>query len=176
MENLPAWLQAFAALIALGISVFAVYRSGAVERQRAELEVTGMAVAIYPEIGMLKVTAKGVRNKLATLREQFTGQSGQSVAAHVQAASAIEIPPMLDRNTDRLFLLGRIAGPSCLSLVRTILIYNSLVDAITSRMALLNHEEWIEALSHIEKHLVLLDAIIAKCEREVRPLHDAVES
>jgi hypothetical protein len=82
---------------------------------------------------------------------------------------------MLDRYTDKLFLLGEIAGPSCLHLVRMLLQYNAVVDAMAARITALNYDEWTEALSHIEKHLMLLDAIFAKCEHEVKPIHDAVE-
>ena len=54
--NLPAWLQAVAALIALGISVYAVRANGADERKRARLELRGIVVAIYPELSMLEGT------------------------------------------------------------------------------------------------------------------------
>jgi hypothetical protein len=173
--NLPAWLQATAAIVALGISVYAVRANGADERKRARLELRGIVVAIYPELGMLEVTARSVRNRLDTIKEQFKGQVGQSIAATVQMNTVIAVPPMLDRYTDKLFLLGDIAGPSCVHLVRMILQYNSVADSMASRVAVLNADEWPEAIGHIEKHLGLLDKIIAKCKQEVQPLHDAID-
>jgi hypothetical protein len=171
----PAWLQALAALIALFISVVAIRRTGADERRRTFLELRGIAVAVYPEIGMLKITSQSVRDWLPTVKEQFKGYVGSSVAATVQNSASIAVPPMLDRYTDKLFLLGEIAGPACLHLVRMLLQYNQVVEAMAARLPMLNADEWPEALGHIEKHLTLLDAIIAKCEHEVKPIHDAVE-
>jgi hypothetical protein len=78
-----SWLQALAAIIALGISVYAVQRSGEVERRRNLLELRGIAVAIYPEIGMLKITAQSVRDTLPKIKDQFKGFVGQSIAATV---------------------------------------------------------------------------------------------
>jgi len=171
----PAWLQAVAALIALGISVVAIRRTGADERRRNLLELRGVAVAIYPEIGMLKITSRSVRDWLPTVKEHFKGFIGSSIAATVQNSASIATPPMLDRYTDKLFLLGEIAGPACLSLVRTLTQYNQIVGGIAARLPMLNADEWPEALSHVDKHLTLLDAIIAKCEHEVKPIHDAIE-
>jgi hypothetical protein len=41
----PAWLQAFAAIVALGISVWATWRVGAADRRRDRLQMLGIAVA-----------------------------------------------------------------------------------------------------------------------------------
>jgi len=174
-EYFPSWLQALAALIALFISVVAIRRTGADERRRARLELRGLAVAIYPEIGMLKITSQSVRGMLPQIVEQFKGYVGSSVAATVQNSASIAVPPMLDRYTDKLFLLGEVAGPACLHLVRMLLQYNQVVEAMAARLPSLNYDQWPEALGHIEKHLTLLDAIIDKCEHEVKPIHDAVE-
>lgn len=175
-QNLPAWLQAVAALIALGISVYAVRATGADGRKRDRLELRGIVVAIYPEIGMLETTTRSVRSRLTTIKEQFKGQAGQSIAATIQMSTIITTPPMLDRYTDKLFLLGDIAGPSCVHLVRMLLQYNSVANALASRIAVMSAQEWPEAVDHIEKHLELLDKIIAKCRHEVQPLHDAIRA
>lgn len=172
---LPAWLQAAAAVVALAISVYAVRYAGAGERRRAALELRGMIVAIFPEIGMLEVSARSVRTRLDAIKEHCADQVGQSVAATVQIQAHIETPPMLDRYTDKLFLLGEVAGPSCLHLVRMLLQYNSVVEAMASTMASLNAREWPEAVIHIEKHLNLLDAIVAKCKYELQPMSDAIK-
>jgi hypothetical protein len=48
--ELASWLQAFAAIVALVISVWATWRVGAAERRRSRLQAHGIAVAIYPEL------------------------------------------------------------------------------------------------------------------------------
>jgi hypothetical protein len=62
---LPAWLQAAAAIVALAISVWAVWWTGAVARRRDRLEIRGIAVAVYPEIEMLKISTQNVRHGVA---------------------------------------------------------------------------------------------------------------
>lgn len=174
-EYLPAWLQAATAIIALGISVWAVLWTGAAARRRDRLELRGVAVAIYPEIEMLKATTRGVRDGIKHLQERYANLVGQSVAASLELTAYIQMPPMLERNIDKLFILGDVAGPSCLHLVRLILQYNAFIERVVARIAILNAEQWVEAASHIEKHLTLLDKVIEKCEHEVRPIHDSVK-
>jgi hypothetical protein len=82
---------------------------------------------------------------------------------------------MMERNTDKLFILGELAGPSCLHLVRLLIQYNVFVEEIAARVATLNAEQWVEAAGHLEAHLTLLDQVIDKCEHEVKPIHDSVK-
>jgi len=44
-----------------------------------------------------------------------------------------------------------------------------------SHVVTLNAEQWVEAVGHLEEHLVLLDGVIDKCENEVRPIHDTIK-
>src|SRR5271165_585247 len=62
--DLASWLQAFAAIVALGISVWATWRVGAAERKRDRLQAHGIAVAIYPELLKLQVTVDYIRKGL----------------------------------------------------------------------------------------------------------------
>ena len=174
-ELLPAWLQAGAAIIALGISVWAVWWTGAATRRRDRLEIRGLAVAVYPEIEMLEESTKTVRSRIAAIKDQSRGQVGQSVAANVSINAQIPIPPMMERNIDKLFILGDVAGPSCVHLVRLLIQYNTTVERFASYIMTLNAEQWIEATGHLEEHLALLDQVIAKCKHEVEPIHDAIK-
>jgi hypothetical protein len=174
-EYLPAWLQAGAAIVALAISAWAVWWTGAAARRRDRLELRGLAVAIYPEILMLKASTHQVRDGIAEMKTRYGTLVGQSVAASLQLTASIPIPPMMERNIDKLFLLGDLAGPSCLHLIRFLLQYNATVEGIVSRVATLNAEQWIEAVGHLEKHLTLFDDVIDKCEHEVRPIHDSIK-
>jgi hypothetical protein len=174
-EYVAAWLQAATAIIALCISVWAVWWTGAVARRRDRLEIRGIAVAVFPEIEMLKINIQNVRDGLAFLKQRDGGLVGQSVAANLQLTAHIPIPPMMDRNIDKLFILGDIAGPSCLHLVRLLLQYNATVSSISSHLVALNAEQWVEAAGHLENHLTLLEKVIEKCEHEVRRIHDFIE-
>ena len=174
-EYLASWLQAATAIVALCISAWAVWWTGAAARRRDRLEIRGIAVAVFPEIEMLKVSVQNVRVGIGSLKQQYGTLVGQSVAASLQLAACIQIPPMIERNIDKLFILGDVAGPSCLHLVRLILQYNATVENIVSHVATLNAAQWVEATEHLNSHLSLLDKVIEKCEHEVKPIHDAIE-
>jgi len=171
--NLPSWLQAFTAFVALGVSVWAVIRSSSSQRKRDRLESRGIAVAVYPEILMLPTIIQNVRDNLRLLTERNANLVGQSVAASVQQIARIEIPPMLDRNIDRLFMLGDLGGPSCLQLVRLIMQHNTTVDALANGMVVMGRQ-WPEVVGQIEPHLALLEKVVEKCEHEIKPLHGAI--
>jgi hypothetical protein len=175
-QYLTAWLQAATAIVALCISVWAVWWTGAVARRRDRLELRGLAVAVYPEIVMLKTSIQNVRDGLAFLKKRDGGLVGQSVAASLQLTAYIQVPPMLERNIDKLFILGGLAGPSCLHLVRLLLQHDALVERIASHIVSLNAEQWVKAADHIEEHLTLIDKVIEKCDHEVRPIHDAIKA
>ncbi|MGJ5180810.1 hypothetical protein ACQR16_26615 [Bradyrhizobium oligotrophicum] len=174
-ELLAGWLQALAAIIALAISAWAVVWSSASSRRRDRLEPRGLAVAVFPEILMLKVSVQQVRDCLVEFKQRYSGLVGQSIAAELQGKASIAIPPMLDRNIDKLFLLGDLAGPSCLHLVRLIMQYNDTVGRMAAFFVTLNAEQWVEAVGQLDAHLELLDQVIAKCEHEVLKIHDAIK-
>ena len=176
LPDLPSWLQAFAAIVALIISVWAALRVGRDERRRDKMQALAIAVAIYPELLKLKIALRDSRDRLRQLVEVHAGKLvGQSIALNIQN-ERIDIPPMLDRNVDRLFMLGKRAGPSCLQLINVMLQYNAFVDEIAARTAIMNANQWAEGISHLEAHLKLLDGVIDKCEQEVAPMHNAIKT
>ncbi|WP_316168410.1 MULTISPECIES: hypothetical protein [unclassified Bradyrhizobium] len=174
-ELLAGWLQAGAAIAALAISCWAVLWTSASSRRRDRLELRGLAVAVFPEIMMLKASIPEIRKDLADIPRRYKGLVGQSIAAELQMRTSIPLPPMMERNVDKLFLLGEVAGPSCLHLVRLIMQYNSTIDGIAAHVAVMNAEQWVEAVRQIDDHLKLLDGVVAKCENEVKPIHDAIK-
>jgi hypothetical protein len=120
---------------------------------------------------MLKPSVQNVRDGIALLKERYGTLVGQSVAASLQLTAHIQTPPMMDRNIDKLFILGDVAWPSCLHLVRLLLQYNATVENIVSHVATLRSNE---AAGHLEDHLTPLDKVIEKCEQEVQPIHDSI--
>jgi hypothetical protein len=174
MTDLPAWLQAFAAIVALVISVVAIWQSNAVERKRDRLRAHGIAVAIYPELLKLAETLKFTHQNFQQLKLRNSALVGQSIAAMVHTGT-ISIPFMFDRNVDNLYLLGEPAGPACLQLINVLLQYNDLVQDIASRVVMMNAQQWPEAVDHLDSHLDLISAVVDKCVAEVRPIHDSVK-
>jgi hypothetical protein len=174
--DLPAWLQAFAAVVALFISVWAALRSGRLERRRDALEARGIAVAIYPELLQLEVIMKNTKDYLDRLVDQLAGKVvGQSIAMNIENAQ-IGLPPMIERNVDRLFMLGEPAGPACLQLVNVINQYNAFVHEIAARTTMMNATQWSEGVGQLKQHLTLLEAVVATCKHHVAPMHDAIKN
>ena len=170
-----SWLQAFAAIVALGISVWATWRVGAADRKRDRLQASGIASAIYPELLKLRITVDYIQKGLAQFKTTAGHLAGQSIAADIERLAQIPIPPMIDRNIDRLFMLGGSAGPSCLQLVGGLFQYNNLVEQFTNGMMSMNAAEWTSRMPDLEKSVSLVGDAIEQCEREVRPIHDRIK-
>lgn len=142
---------------------------------RDRLQAQGIAVAIYPELLKLPVVFENTRKYLDQVIDQLAGkQPGQFVAGNLQIPASIMMPPMLGRNIDLLFMLGETAGPASLQLVGLMLQYEALLQDITTRMMMLNADQWAEGIRHLQAHLTLLGGVVAKCEHEVRPIHEAI--
>lgn len=174
VPNFPSWLQAFTAIVAIGISILSLLRGSAAERRRERLQRQGIAVAIYPELLKLQVLVQNARDALARLKVNPHHLVGQSIAADLLNSGTLTLPPMLDRNIDKLFMLG-VPGVVCLQLVNVIWQHNALADDIAARVAMMNAQRWPEAIGHLEQHLDLIDKVVAKCAHDVRPLHDSVK-
>jgi hypothetical protein len=175
MPTFPSWLQAFTAMAAIVISVLALVRGSAAERRRERLQRQGIAVAVYPEILKLEVLIRNAREGLDRLRSNPHHLVGQSVAHELTQVAKISLPPMLERNIDKLFMLGGLAGVGCLQLVNVIWQYNALADELGARVAMMNATQWPVAIGHLEQHLNLLDAVVAKCAHEVGAIHGDVK-
>ena len=168
---LASWLQAFAAVVALGISVWANLRVGSAERRRDHLQAVGIAVAVYLELLKLKIVVDEIQGGLTKLTDAAENLGGQSSAANVLSRALIPIPPMIDRNIDKLYLPGKTGGLACVQLVGQLYQHNDLVERMVGGMKTID----TEVISHLRKSLELLDKVIAKCEHEVRPIHSAIK-
>lgn len=75
---------------------------------------------------------------------------------------------MISRYIDQLFMLGELAGPSCLELVSLLFQYNTILDEATSLMMSMNATEWAaQGMSRLETHLASLERVASKCETEL---------
>jgi hypothetical protein len=175
-QYLPGWLSAFAALVALFISVWASLRVGKAERRKDWLQSRVIAVAIYPEVAKLETTINDVHQGLALVKTRAGALAGQSVVAEVQRVALIPVPAMLDRNVDKLFMLGGVVGPTCLQIVTVLLQYNEAVEVVTSRMFEMGPEKWLEGVDHIEAHLGLLAQVATKATGQLRKINETIKA
>lgn len=172
--TLAAWLQAFAAVVALAISVWAVLRTDAEARRKDKLKARAVAVAIYSEFLKLKVIVDEMDGYLDSLKT-MERVVGQNVAYRISEAQ-LTIPAMIERNIDNFYLLGEPAGPAALQFVNMVSQYNGFVQDIAGRVVMMNAEQWPVAVDQLKPHLRFLSQIAEKVATEVKPLHDAVKS
>lgn len=170
-ESLAAALQAFAGLVAIVISVVAIFREGWAARRQEKLEGGAIAVAILAELQIFPMQLENERHALLRLKELSGLTAGQAVAASI-AETQLTIPPMVDRYTDKLYLLGPAAGPKCLQLVSLIRQYNAMAASISQKTATLNAQQWPPGIDVLLQTLDLLNQTAQTCEAEVRPLYE----
>jgi hypothetical protein len=171
LTNLPSWLQAFAAIVALFIAVWGTLRADKAAKRRDRLQARCIATAIYPDILSIEVGLGRVRGMLKQLVSISATMVGQHYMADLNVAQ-IEIPPLLTRNVDNLYLLGEQAGPTCLQLVSVILQYNDLVQSAAAQLADKAKGEWTDLLHALEGHLTAIETLLGQAQKEIGPVHD----
>ena len=156
------------------IQAKATQRAAAEQVEAAErtkrLEARGIAVAVDLGFLTLESDIQRARDGLSHLKSVNRFNIGQIMMAQVQVVSRIESPPILERNIDRLFMLGDHAGPLCLQLVHMLYEHDVLTSASVSRMGPMGPEEWHAEVDKVNLNLVELNEKVAACKRAVQPL------
>jgi hypothetical protein len=92
--------------------------------------------------------------------------------AYVINTAAIEIPPMLNRSVDQLYLLGE-AGKSIMQLYSVMMQYNSLIkrlcDEAIKDVSSFNPSK---AADNLNGHLRVIGTDIAAAEKQIEAFHD----
>jgi hypothetical protein len=167
------------AIIAAIIGAWAAYRVGnaqmAAAKRKDRLQAQCIAVAISPELLDFKV-----RHERASkiISEEFPKVKAQRPSAMTDAVVAlildtkIEIPPLLSRTVDQLYILDE-AGPTLLQLISVTLQYNHMVTTLAGQIR--QHVDRFNPPEHqkdLSGHLRVIAQDIAEAERLITPLHD----
>jgi hypothetical protein len=167
-----AWVQAVAAvtglvisLIAVGISVCAIRRQGAAERERNKLRARSIAVATYTDLHKVE----GLVQNATEARERLAGlmNTSNEVFAEALRRASVPLPPMLARSIDHLYALGEPAGPTCLQLVTTLWQHNEIVEALASMTVKIGRQPMEGYETNLDGHLALLRQVIEKALHDV---------
>jgi len=118
----------------------------------------------------LKKETRRVRDVIIQIHEQDSHLVGSAIAGSLQIFAYISFPPMLERNIDKLFLLGDDAGVCCLQLVRLIFEHQAKVADISSRIVTMDKGQWPEIIDDLQKQLDLLDKSIEASACKIQKL------
>jgi hypothetical protein len=180
MKDLPSWLQAFAALVALGVSTWAILATKAASsaalaearkdaKARDDLRARMIAASIVTE---LEVLEGRIEQASAVFdRERSLDDILRHSLSDTMENARIGLPPMVERSLDRLHWLGDPAGETMLLLISLIF----QVDGLIGRMAAdFRHQGtdnmggWMELF---EQSIANLRTALEKAKIEVGALH-----
>jgi hypothetical protein len=170
---ITGFLAIIAALIGAG-AAFCVGRSQVAEARRKEhRQALCLAVALMPELLQLQVSHERAVQIISA--DLFTINSGnvmtQTIVSMIIAAK-IAVPPLLDRNTEDIYTLGK-AGSTLLQLLSVMLQYNSMVDILADNLRLdVNSFNPANHSSQLTDQLTVIGRNISESQLELAPLHD----
>jgi len=163
------------AIVAALIGAIAAYKVGNVQiraaRSRDRLQARGIVVGVYPEL--FSVEAQRDR-AIGIITEQFPRVAGgmtNGIVATIQSAR-IDLPPLLLRNVDNLFLVEP-GGASLLQLLSITMQYNDLVDTLAKQIA--QNVNTFNPATHrqdLTGHLTAIGQALTDARREIGPIHD----
>ena len=130
-DQVPAWAQAIAAVIALVLSVVAIRRQSNAEQRRQELQAHGIAVAIYPELVRLGTELDEARKLLDRPAPQPEPGPNYYGGQGLKPIPLIQIPLILERNIEQFYVLGEPTGRTLSKLMSDLMTYQRLIGKIT---------------------------------------------
>jgi len=165
-------VQAVATVLALYLGVWAPRRAEQIAQRKERLQARCIAVAIEPDLQYLEVKLDNARGMLE-VQSKIPGQVNAIGFSNLLRSVQLEIPPMLDRNVDQLYLLGESAGPTVLQLVTVALQYNAMIEVASSRCLNEAHVSPRVHANHLLGHITLMDKLIGEAGKEIKPIHDS---
>jgi hypothetical protein len=96
--------------------------------RRDRLQARCIAVAVYPELGLLRVLHERASNIIANNFPAAEDRDTALITSVVRDAR-IRIPPFLDRNIDNLFIVEP-AGATLLQLISYTMRYNDMIETL----------------------------------------------
>ncbi len=164
-------VQAVATVLALYLGVWVPRRAEQIALRKERLQARCIAVAIEPDLQYLEVRLLKIRGLLDS-QTKIVGEVNAISFSNVMKTAEVEIPPMLDRNVDRLYLLGEPAGPTVLQLISVALQYNAMLDQLASRCLTEAHVSPRVYAGHLLGHMTAMEKLIADAGNELKPIHD----
>lgn len=144
-------------------------------RQENAEEAHSLAVSIYSELVELTARIKRAKTSLSKLRDQMATFVGQSVAGSIPLCGGVLIPPLLERNADRLFKLRpRAVASTCSVFFSQLLMYQRFLTAVEEQTTTMVAGEWVVHMEALEKWLDDLERRRNSCQTLLEKHYDVV--
>ncbi len=191
MNDLPAWLQAFAAIMALAIATWTVRETKAAadkalrearadKERRDELRACVVAASIILDLTSLHGNVSRVVDALFNSDRpiqrvrNFNGNMSLEATdeALIKAVNvpSIEVPQMLTNNLGRLHWLGNPAGPALLVIMSMVFLANVKLERFKKDVSLQGSRNLAGWLNELKSDLDLILASLQQVQLKVESL------
>jgi hypothetical protein len=170
MGDLSSWLQAFAAVVALGISVWAVRSTNTAQKRRDDAEAYGLAVALQPELMHFRAPMENAVLYLERIKETHADLVGQSVAGEIGVRASLPEPVLLNCHVERLFVLSSPTGPRCIYFHSLLLQYPSALQDYVQQILVMPGRTWVPVLEVFLTQLRAMAASRNQCEHDLNAI------
>ena len=173
------WQTIIAGFLAIGaaiIGAIAVYRVGnaqmAAAKKKDRLQAKSLAVAILPEILQLRVHHDRAMDIVHQEFPKIKNTDANNGVAYLINMAAIELPPVLSRSIDQLYILKE-AGATLTQLYSVTMQYNSLIKKLCDKAIKDTYSfNASKTADDLDGHLLLIRTDIDDAEKQIEKFHD----
>jgi hypothetical protein len=143
--------------------------------RKDRLQARCIAVGISPELLQLEA-AHGRAQQAVSQFATLSGRNTAQIIAEIQDAK-IQMPPVLSRVIDQVYILGEPTGSTVLQMISVIHQFNYMIDRI--RYQILQNPNYFNPAAHqqhLSGQLTLIGQLIPMAQNETAPLHDEATS
>ena len=167
-------LQAFAAVVALVLSIYVPYRLDAKARLRSDeeqrLQVHALILAIFPELAEVDANFRVLEEKWEGIR--CTTLRGPEAIPTLKTF-LLDVPPILDSSHKQLYLLGEREGKTLAQLLALAWQYNRLIGQLQQKLESSSQEiDMTKAFGVVAEHLKKIKPLLETAIGQLKPIHD----
>ena len=166
----PEWVQAWGTIIALLVAIFAAwlphhFTARQAKRDR-EIMAGSLAVGLFPELLELQIKIIAIEKYLECAAELPPG--------HLIPRLSLKLPPILHNSLDRLYLLGKPAGPTIQQMATVIMQYDRAFQKLLAVIQYSGNSDdpVSEHFAYLKKHVGVAKKLLGEALEQIAPIHD----
>ncbi len=178
VSDVPAWLQGISAVVALGLSAWAITGQALAKRKEGTRRAQALAVSIFPDILFIQVSLGRAEKVISQQpfaehaeRQQQSSPNPQGVVAGQLRQAIIPVPPMIDRLAEDMWRLGDGVGVSAAQMVSLLYQWNALVEKAAARIAEGGAQDISAVVQALSGNIAALKSATEETERGVAKIH-----